>query len=105
MADKAPVLAAKKREKVGSRYSSRVREQGGLPAIVYGHKEEPLPVALDRRDALTHILKGEKVFRLKMDGQKEQQTVLLKEVQFDYLGNGVVHCDFARVSLTDRVTV
>lgn len=105
MQGKSPVLTAKKRDRVGTRYASRVREQGGLPAIVYGHKEEPVPVSLERRDALAHILKGEKVFRLQMEGQKEPETVLLKDVQFDYLGNGVVHCDFARVSLTDRVTV
>jgi large subunit ribosomal protein L25 len=105
MQGKSPVLTAKKRDRVGTRYASRVREQGGLPAIVYGHKEEPVPVSLERRDALAHILKGEKVFRLQIEGQKEPETVLLKDVQFDYLGNGVVHCDFARVSLTDRVTV
>jgi large subunit ribosomal protein L25 len=105
MHEKSPVLSAKKRERLGTRYTARIREQGGMPAIVYGHKEEPVPVSLDRKDVLGHILKGEKVFRLQMEGQKEAQTVLLKDVQFDYLGNGIVHCDFARVSLTDRVTV
>jgi large subunit ribosomal protein L25 len=41
-----------------------------------------------------------------MDGDKgEPQTVLLKDLQFDFLGTRVVHADFARVSLTDRVTV
>ena len=105
MHEKSPVLTAKKRDRLGTRYASRVRAQGGLPAIVYGHKEEPLPVSLDQKDALSHILKGEKVFRLQLEGQKDAQTVLLKDVQFDYLGNGIVHCDFARVSLTDRVVV
>lgn len=105
MQGKAPVLTAKKRDRLGSRYSIRIREQGGLPAIVYGHKEEPLPVSLDAHDALSHFHKGEKVFQLQMDGQKEAQMVLLKDVQFDYLGTKIVHCDLARVSLTDRVTV
>lgn len=54
MHEKSPVLTAKKRERIGSRYSARIREQGGLPAIVYGHKEEPLPVSLDFREALSH---------------------------------------------------
>lgn len=41
-----------------------------------------------------------------MDGAKgEPQTVLLKDLQFDFLGTRIVHADFARVSLTDRVTV
>lgn len=105
MHEKSPVLTAKKRDRVGSRYAARLREQGGLPAIVYGHQQEPVPVALNARDALAHIRKGEKVFRLQVDGDGEPQTVLLKDVQFDYLGNQIVHADFARVSLTDRVTV
>ena len=106
MHEKSPILVAKKRDRVGSRYSARIREQGGLPAIVYGHKEEPVPVALEAREALSHISKGEKVFRLQMDGAGgEPQTVLLKDLQFDFLGSKIVHADFARVSLTDRVTV
>lgn len=106
MHEKSPVLTAKKRERLGSRYSARLREQGSLPAIVYGHKEDPVPVTLDFREAAGHIVKGEKVFRLQLDGEKgEPQTVLLKDLQFDYLGTRVVHADFARVSLTDRVTV
>jgi large subunit ribosomal protein L25 len=106
MHEKSPILVAKKRDRVGSRYSARIREQGGLPAIVYGHKEEPVPVALEAHSALSHISKGEKVFRLQMDGDKgEPQTVLLKDLQFDFLGSKIVHADFARVSLTDRVTI
>jgi large subunit ribosomal protein L25 len=103
MHENAPVLSAKKRERLGSRYAARVREKGGLPAIVYGHGEEPLPVAVDAHIALGFITKGEKVFQLDLDGTPE--TVLLKDVQFDYLGSRIVHCDFARVSLTERVTV
>jgi large subunit ribosomal protein L25 len=103
MHENAPVLTAKKRERLGSRYSARLREQGGLPAIVYGHKEDPVPVAIDAHVALGFIHKGEKVFQLQLDGSNE--TVLLKDVQFDYLGTKIVHCDFARVSLTERVHV
>jgi large subunit ribosomal protein L25 len=82
-----------------------VREAGGLPAVLYGHKEEPVAVSIDRKEALSHINKGEKVFRLQMDGAKDAQTVLLKDVQFGYLGNDIVHCDFAACRSRDRVTV
>jgi large subunit ribosomal protein L25 len=100
-----PVLTATRRERLGSRYCGRLRQQGRLPAIVYGHQEAPVPVALDAREALAHFHKGEKVFQLRIDGQGEPQTVLLKDVQFDHLGTRIIHCDLARVSLSDRVTV
>ncbi len=105
MHGKAPVLEATKRDRLGSRYTGRVRAGGGLPAIVYGHKAEPLPVTLNAHDALAHFHKGEKVFMLKVEGDGEPQTVLLKDLQFDHLGTHVIHCDLARVSLTEKVTV
>ncbi len=106
MHEQAPLLQATRRDRLGSRYAKRLRDQGQLPAIVYGHGQEPMPVALDARTALGYIHKGEKVFRLDYPGQQadaDGHYVLLKDVQFDYLGNGIVHADFARVSLDERV--
>jgi large subunit ribosomal protein L25 len=107
MHENAPTLKAKTREKLGTRYSARVRSAGGLPAVVYGRGREPLAVTLEAKDTLSHISKGEKVFRLEFgNGSTDSgQTVLLKEIQFDHLGTQIVHADFARVSLEDRVVV
>ncbi len=106
MHEKSPLLNAEKRERLGSRYAQRDRARGKLPAIVYGHGRDPLPITLDAHEALTFIHKGEKVFRLDFPGTKaadEMQMVLLKDLQFDYLGTNIVHCDFARVDLNERV--
>ncbi|MCA9303258.1 MAG: 50S ribosomal protein L25 [Phycisphaerales bacterium] len=100
---KTVTLAAEKRERTGSRYAQRARLAGKLPAVVYGHKEAPVSVALDSKDALSHIMKGEKIFELDMDGSK--QHVLLKDLGYDYLGNNIIHADFARVDLNERVDV
>lgn len=105
MHGKTPLLKATKRDRLGTRYAGRVRASGGLPAIVYGHKTDPVPVRLDARETLRHIHKGEKVFTLAVEGEGEPQTVLLKDVQFDHLGTRIIHCDLARVSLTEKVTV
>lgn len=104
MHEKAPQLTAQKRERLGSRYCKRIRDKGGLPAIVYGHGETPTPVFLPgARDALSMITAGEKVFRMSLEGGFSDQIVLLKELQFDYLGTNIVHADFARVDLNERV--
>jgi large subunit ribosomal protein L25 len=101
MQEQATVLAATRRERLGSRYSKRLRDRGSLPAIVYGHGQDPVAIALDAKEALTHFHRGEKVFQLDVEGAGE--TVLLKDVQFDYLGTNVIHADFARVDLNERV--
>src|SRR6188508_2045255 len=101
----APSLNAGRREKLGSRYTRRYREQGKLPAVVYGHGATPVPVVVDAKETLTHITKGEKVFTLSIEGEKASQTVLLKDLGYDYLGTNIIHADFARVDLNERVHV
>ncbi|MDX2147728.1 MAG: 50S ribosomal protein L25 [Planctomycetota bacterium] len=106
MHEKAPMLTAKERSKIGTRYNNRLRAKGELPAVVYGRGRDPLSITLDMRQASGFIIKGEKVFRLDFPGSShadEAQFVLLKDLQFDYLGSNIVHADFARVSLTDRI--
>jgi large subunit ribosomal protein L25 len=106
MHEKAPLLTAKHRERLGSRYSRRYRDKGELPAVVYGRGKEPVSILLNAEEAIKHITKGEKVFRLDFPGVKdtdEGQMVLVRDLQFDFLGTNIVHVDMTRVSLTDRV--
>ncbi len=104
MTDQAK-LQATVRERLGSRYSRRVRDAGGLPAIVYGHGETPLPIQVDAHSTIREFHKGHKLFQLEVEGVKAdgEQYVLLKDLQYDHLGTNIVHCDFARVDLNERV--
>lgn len=101
MHEKSPVLRGELRERLGTRYAKRMREQGRLPAVVYGHGKEPTAISVDAKETIRHIKSGERVFTIELAGKKE--TVLLRDVQFDYLGDGIVHCDLSRVDL-DEVT-
>ncbi len=97
-------LSARPRERIGTRYARRVREGGGLPAVLYGHKKEPLSITLDAREALRFIHGGQKVFTLALEGEG-QATALLKDLQFDHMGTSVIHADFERVDLNEEVEV
>ncbi|HLO40688.1 MAG TPA: 50S ribosomal protein L25 [Phycisphaerales bacterium] len=106
MHEKAPVLSIKRREKVGTRYNNRLREAGSIPAVVYGRGKDPVSIAVNYRDFTRLVTKGEKIFRLDVPADKDlesQQMVLLRDLQFDYLGTNIVHADFTRVSLSDRI--
>jgi len=94
-------LEAKTREKVGSRYAQRARKAGELPCVLYGHKQGPVHICVDARTAIQHFEHGEKVFTLALEGK--QETALLKEIQFDYLGTNIIHADFERVDLDEVV--
>lgn len=92
------------RPRLGSRYSARERAAGRLPAVVYGHGRDPVSISLDAKEALKHIRAGEKVFSLELPGEGSQ-TVILKDLQFDYLGTNVIHADMARVDLNETIEV
>jgi large subunit ribosomal protein L25 len=74
-----------------------------LPGVIYGHKEAVVPVTLPRKEVVNHLNHGTHLFELGLDGKNE--TVLVKEVQYDHLGHDVLHVDFARVSLDEEVEV
>lgn len=103
MHEKSPVLTAKPRERVGTRYADRVRKAGGMPVNLYGKGQTPIACSVDAHEFISHIKKGEKIFRVNLDGVLKDQVVLLTGVQFDWMGNNPVHADLARVALTDRV--
>ena len=101
MATQSISIAAEPRPGLGSRANKRLRDTGKVPGVVYGHKEAVVPVTLPKKELVGHLNKGAHVFDLSLDGKNEK--VLVKEVQYDHLGVEVIHVDFARVSLDEKV--
>src|SRR6476646_5940372 len=103
MATQAAQVSAKPRAELGSRANKRLRDSGFVPGVIYGHKEAVVPVTLPKKEVTNHLNHGAHLFDLALEGKSEK--VLVKEVQYDHLGIEVIHVDFARVSLDERVEV
>ena len=103
MATQSAQVSASQRKSLGSRANKRLRDSGFIPAVVYGHKEAVIPVSLPKKEITNHLNHGAHLFDLALDGKSEK--VLVKEVQYDHLGIEVIHVDFARVSLDEKVEV
>jgi large subunit ribosomal protein L25 len=103
MATQTAQVSAKQRSELGSRANKRLRSAGFLPGVIYGHKEAVIPVTLPKKEVVGHLNHGAHLFDLSLDGQSEK--VLVKEVQYDHLGIDVLHVDFARVNLDEKVEV
>jgi len=97
------LLKAKSRPQTGTRKVRALRKGGLIPAIIYGHGETPEPVSLDLHEILAAVHHGKRLLELDVDGKRE--NVLIKEVQYDALGDELLHVDLARVSLDERVEV
>ena len=96
-------LAAIKRD-TGKTSARRLREQGYLPAVLYGQDVDSLPLAVKERD-LSQALKlagRNSLINLQFPGAQDT-TVMIKDLQQDRLRNRFVHVDFLKISLKDRI--
>jgi large subunit ribosomal protein L25 len=103
MAVQSANVTVKNRSEMGSRANKRLRSSGFIPGVIYGHKEAVVPITLPKKEVVNHLAKGAHLFSLGIDGKNE--NVLIKEVQYDHLGMEVLHVDFARVDLNEKVEV
>lgn len=99
-------LRAEVGRKQGSRASRRLRAEGKVPAVIYGHGIDPLPVAVERRElrlALTTDAGMNALLDLAVGGQ--QHLSIVRGVQRDPVRNRVTHVDFILVNRDEVMTV
>lgn len=96
-------LEAQIRDRTGSKTASAVRRQGRIPAVVYGHQEQPVAVSLDAHDFVEGLHHGLRLVDLTIAGKSEK--AIIKDLQYDHLGREVIHADLMRVDVTEVITV
>lgn len=98
-----PQINAEPRDHLGTRYARRLRHTGRLPAVIYGHKQDPVHVSVDSLELSNLLHHNVHVVETVLDDKAE--PCLIKDVQWDHLGSTIVHLDLTRVDLTETVTV
>lgn len=96
-------LVVEKRDPKGTRAARRLRIEGKLPGIIYGHGQKPEAVSVPRRELGTLLEHGAHVLELSVGSAKRQ--VLIKDVQLGPINAEPVHIDFTLVDLSERVEV
>lgn len=92
-----------KNKGTGSRVSRKLRAQGKIPAIVYGHKQAPQPITIGRDEVWQMIKKSTHLAQLQIGGGPTEM-VLVRDIQWDHLGKEIIHLDFARVSADETIS-
>lgn len=100
---KTVLLKAEIREQTGSKAVRKVRKQGMIPAIVYGHKQEPVTISLDAHNFLEGLHHGQRLMDVQIGTKKEK--IIVKDLQYDYLGRDIIHVDLMRVDITEMIKV
>ena len=103
MTKETPTIDVATRDRTGSRHSARLRQAGRLPAVIYGNGD-PVHVHVDAKN-MTNVLKhGAHVIGVRVD-EGESDTCLVRDLQFGWLGDNLIHLDFTRVNMNQVVTV
>lgn len=101
--EKGLQLAAEIREDVGTHSAVKLRKAGRIPAVMYGHKQEPMTISLNAHDLLEGLSYGTRLVDVQIG--KKHQKVLIKDLQYDYLGRNIIHVDLMRVDVAEMVKV
>jgi large subunit ribosomal protein L25 len=98
----ANVLNVKKREPRGKRDARRLRNAGSIPANLYGHGEKNVSLALSADEIESLVRHGARVVDLQ---GAVKEKAFIKDLQWDVYGTAILHVDFNRVSIDERLKV
>ncbi len=104
-----PKLTASRRSGVGRVTTTKLRNQGLIPAVIYGSSSAPEKLQLSRRDVdrlLSHAVGENILVDLEIaDGdKKENRAALIQEVQHHPVTRNILHVDFRAVSMNEMIT-
>ena len=101
-------IEVQKREVEGKNANRRLRALGYIPAVVYGAKQDPVPIKVEKK-ALFDLLRQEggenSVFLLKLSGSKAERHTMVRDLTVDPISRQILHIDFQRVLMTEKVRV
>ena len=103
MNEEIELLAEIRKDKINTKL---LRDNGRVPAIVYGEKKEPLSISIDTKIIKKQIESSgffSKQFILNINGEKHK--VLPKDLQLHPVKETIVHLDFLRIGENTKVTV
>jgi len=99
-------LAAKARDNSGKGVSRKLRGEGRVPAVVYGHGRDPLSLSINTRELeklLDRIAAESTVIDLDIDGKPSR--TLIREIQRHPFKRQILHVDFQELVAGEKISV
>ncbi len=99
---KVQTINVKKRDAFGKRRNRRLRNEGNVPAVLYGHKQAVQPLTISAEEIEAVVRHGNRFVEL---AGELREKAFIKDVQWNTWGTQILHVDFARVSEHEKVQV
>jgi large subunit ribosomal protein L25 len=98
-------IQAETRSEFGKGAARRIRRENKIPAVIYGHGNDPIHVTLPGHDTMMALKHGGANALLELDIDGKPQLALTKQVQIDPIKRMLEHIDFVAVVKGEKVTV
>ncbi len=96
-------LVAEARSDFGKGAARRLRRDGKVPAVVYGHGIAPIHIALDAHTLRLTLRKKVTSLEIVLNGKTE--TVAPRDLQIDPVTRGIEHVDLVYVTAAEAATL
>ena len=98
-------LSATLRSESGKGAARAMRRAGSVPAVIYGHKREPMSLAVSTRELerLLERVSPSTVVELSIDGKVSR--TLIREIQKHPFKKQLVHVDFQELVAGEKIAV
>ena len=101
-------LSVQSRESMGKGAVGRLRRQGLVPAILYGGGSAPVTLSVTPADVQRTLQghgAGGVLVNLRLPGDAEPRTAVVRELQYDPVRDTLIHIDFQAVRMDEEITV
>lgn len=98
----AEALVVEKRDTTGTLRIRRLRKEGKIPAVLYGHGQDNINLSIESRAIAKFVDNGQ--YFVALSGAVND-TAMIKDVQWDAFGSRILHVDFARVDASETIEV
>jgi len=96
-------IVAEARSEFGKGAARRVRREGKVPAVLYGHGQDPVHVTLPAHDMMLALRQPNALFSIELDGKS--QLAVAKDVQRDPIRPVLEHIDLLVVRKGEKIEV
>ena len=96
-------LVANNRTDFGKGAARRMRREGQIPAVVYGHGSEPIHVSFDSHEFTLTLRKRESSIEIVIDGKTH--IVAPRDIQIDPVRRGVEHVDLILITAAEATRI
>ena len=96
-------IKAEVRTEFGKGAARRIRRDGKVPAVIYGHGNDPVHLTMPGHDTMMALKQANALLSIVIDG--DEQLALAKDVQRDPIKPVIDHVDLVIVKKGEKVTV